>query len=163
MNLEVPFLEEEVRDIIWSADGDNSLGPGGFNDIKDFVKEFFEIATLPKAVTASFLSLISKVENPCYLDDFRPICLIGSLYRILATLLAHRLKKVIGKLVSNCQSAFVSGRNMLDGVVVVNEILDMAKRHNLECMMVKVDLPYPIFISQVCSDFFVCKSRFVLD
>ncbi|XP_058775742.1 uncharacterized protein LOC131650016 [Vicia villosa] len=115
LNLEVPFSEEEVRDVLWNSDGAKSSGPDGFN------MGFY------------------KVENPSSLDDFRLIFLIGSLYRILANLLAHRLKKVIGKLVSNCQSAFVSRRNMLDGVLVVNEILDIAKRHNKECMMVKVD------------------------
>src|SRR3954464_12910339 len=98
-----------------------------------FVNELFEFATLPKAVTASFLALIPKVDNPSSLDDFRPICLISSMYRILAKLLASRLKKVIGKLVSSCHSAFVPGRNMLDGVLVVNELLDLAKRNKRSC------------------------------
>ncbi|XP_058734303.1 uncharacterized protein LOC131606033 [Vicia villosa] len=73
MGLEVPFLEEEVRDVIWNSDGDKSPGLDGFNmgfykicwpflkkDILNFVNEFFECAILPKAVTASFLSLIPK-------------------------------------------------------------------------------------------------------
>ncbi|XP_058784117.1 uncharacterized protein LOC131658884 [Vicia villosa] len=152
MGLEVPFLEEEMKDVIWNSEGDKSPGSDGFSmgfykkcwpffkkDIIDFVNEFFEWATLPKGVTASFLALISKVDNPSNLDDFRPICLIGSMYRILSKLLAQRLKKVISKLVSKCQSAFVARRNMLDGVLIVNETLDVTKREKKSYMMVKVD------------------------
>lgn len=92
------------------------------------VNEFFNFSILPKAVITFFLALIPKMENANGLDEFRPICLIGSLYQFFAKLLAHRLKKVMGKFVSKGQSAFVPGRNMLDGVRVVNEILDLEKR-----------------------------------
>lgn len=47
---------------------------------------------------------------------------------------------MIGKLVSDCQSTFVAGSNMLDGVLILNEILDFAKRHKKSCMMVKLIL-----------------------
>lgn len=141
-----------MRGVIWDSEGNKSPGPEGFNmgffktcwpflkqDLMDCVKEFFDFVILPKAVTTSFLTLVPKVNNPSNLDDFRPICFIGSLYRILEKFLALRLKKVIGKLVSKCQMAFVPGRNMLDGVEVVNEFLDLAKRNKMGCMMVKVN------------------------
>ena len=44
------------------------------------------------------------------LGDFRPISLLGGLYNLLAKVLANRLKKVIGKVVSPYQNAFVMGR-----------------------------------------------------
>ncbi|XP_058775361.1 uncharacterized protein LOC131649626 [Vicia villosa] len=107
-------------------------------EILNFVKEFHAFSVLPKAVTASFLALIPKVNNPLSLDEYRPIFLISSMYRILAKLLASRLKMVLGKLISTCQSAFLPNRNMLDGVLVLNESLDFAERFNKRCMMVKV-------------------------
>ncbi|XP_058742235.1 uncharacterized protein LOC131614691 [Vicia villosa] len=48
-------------------------------------------------------------------------------------------EEVIGKLVSSNQSAFVPGRNMMDGVVLVNEILEWSKRFKKSCFLLKVD------------------------
>ncbi|PNX97198.1 cysteine-rich receptor-like protein kinase, partial [Trifolium pratense] len=147
-----PFGEEEVREVIWNCDGNKSPGPDGFNlnffkdcwsmvksDILDFLNEFHHSAILPKAITASFLALIPKKDHPQELCDYRPICLIGSLYKILSKILAARLKCVLGKLISGCQSAFLPSRQIMDGVVVINEIIDLAKRNNTECMIFKVD------------------------
>jgi hypothetical protein len=53
--------------------------------------------------------------------------------------LANRLKKVLGKIISKCQSAFLPQRQILDGVVVLNEIIDLAKRRKDECLLFKVD------------------------
>ncbi|CAJ2651715.1 unnamed protein product [Trifolium pratense] len=147
-----PFDEVEVKDIIWSCDGNKSPGPDGFNimffksrwsivkkDVMNFLGEFHEKALLPKALTASFLTLIPKKDHPQDLFDYRPICLIGSLYKILSKILANRLKRVLGKLISKCQSAFLPQRQILDGVVVLNEVMDLAKRSKDSCMLFKVD------------------------
>jgi len=129
-----------------------SPGPDGYNfgflktcwetlreDILNFLHEFHGNAILPKAITASFLALIPKSDSPQELNDYIPICLIGSLYKIVAKLLAKRIKKVIGKLISDCQTAFVPGRQILDGVLVINELIDLAKRKRKECLLLKVD------------------------
>ncbi|MCI06375.1 cysteine-rich receptor-like protein kinase, partial [Trifolium medium] len=151
-SLLVPFEEEEVRDVIWSCDGNKSPGPDGFNlnffkacwsivknDVMAYLHEFHANAILPKAVTASFLSLVPKMDHPQNLFDYRPICLIGSLYKILSKILANRLKRVLGKLISSCQSAFLPQRQILDGVVVLNEIIDLAKRRKDDYLLFKVD------------------------
>ncbi|KAK2454400.1 hypothetical protein QL285_001964 [Trifolium repens] len=53
--------------------------------------------------------------------------------------LTARLAKVIGGLIPNTQSAFIKGRQLVDSVVVVNEIIDYAKKSKKECMVLKVD------------------------
>ncbi|MCH91218.1 LINE-1 reverse transcriptase like, partial [Trifolium medium] len=54
-------------------------------------------------------------------------------------MLANRLKRILGKLISKCQSAFLPQRQILDGVVVLNELIDLAKRRKDECLLFKVD------------------------
>ncbi|XP_058742219.1 uncharacterized protein LOC131614676 [Vicia villosa] len=150
--LEAPFLLEDVREVMWLSSCDKSSGPDGFSlgffrkcwvfmkdEVGNFVNEFHKNRFLPKAVTASFIALIPKTDNPQGIDEFRPICLAGCLYRLISKLLVSRLKVVIKKLVSSSQTTFIEGRQMVDGVLVLNEVLDYAKRFKKECLVVKVD------------------------
>ncbi|KAJ9555396.1 hypothetical protein OSB04_010010 [Centaurea solstitialis] len=128
-SLEAPFDETEVWQAIRDCGSSKSPGPDGFSF--GFVKKFWEIMredfmkalrwfwdkeALGSGCNPSFLTLIPKVTNPLGLSDFRPISLIGVLYKVVAKVLAQRVKKVIGKVVSEPQSAFVKGRNILDGI-----------------------------------------------
>jgi hypothetical protein len=61
------------------------------------------------------------------------------LYKLIAKVLAARLAKVIGGLIPNTQSAFIKGRQLVDGVVVINEVIDYAKRSGKDCIVLKVD------------------------
>ena len=54
--------------------------------------------------------MILKKEGAEDLKDFRPISLVGSFYKIIAKVLANRLKKVLNRLLSKAQNAFVEGR-----------------------------------------------------
>lgn len=56
---------------------------------------------------------------------------MGGLYKILVKLLANRMKKVFGKVIDNCQSAFIEGRQLLRSVVVANEVLEEAHREKM--------------------------------
>lgn len=46
------------------------------------------------------------------------------MYKILAKLLANILCSVIGSVISESQTAFVKDRHILDGILVVNEVVD---------------------------------------
>jgi len=65
---------------------------------------------------------------PQSLYDFRPISLVGSLYKVLAKLLTNRLKTVFGGVISDSQLAFVKGRQILDEILVENEVVDNAEK-----------------------------------
>lgn len=55
-------------------------------------------------MTSSFLALVPKKENPQGFEEYRPIFLIGCLYKVISKILASRLRRVIGKLVSSNQT-----------------------------------------------------------
>ncbi|MCI02845.1 putative non-LTR retroelement reverse transcriptase, partial [Trifolium medium] len=50
-----------------------------------------------------------------------------------------RLSTVMDKLISLNQSAFIKGRQLVDGVVVVNEVIDLARKSRTSCLIFKVD------------------------
>ena len=74
------------------------------------------------------------------MSDFRPISLVGSLYKLLAKVLANRLKKVMGKVVSSIQSAFIEGRQILDAALIANEVIDSLLKRKESGVLCKLDL-----------------------
>jgi hypothetical protein len=151
-SLSAPFTSEEIELVVKESDGNKSPGPDGFkfNFLKDswdllkgevriLFDQFPGNCSLPKSFLSYFVTLIPKVESPFGLSDYRPISLLGSLYKIIAKVLANRLAKVMNSIIPTTQSAFIKGRNLVDGVMVVNEIIDLAKKTGRECMVFKVD------------------------
>jgi hypothetical protein len=108
-------------------------------DIRIMFAQFHGNSCLPKNLLSYFVTLIPKVSSPSSIPDFRPISLLGCLYKIIAKVLAKRLALVMDSLISTNQSAFIKGRNLVDGVLIMNELVDWAKKTKKECLIFKVD------------------------
>ncbi|GAU33007.1 hypothetical protein TSUD_358740 [Trifolium subterraneum] len=149
--LTAPFTLEEIERVVKDCDGSKCPGPDGFNFA--FIKEFWELMKfevrilfdqfhgnncVPKCLMSYFLTLIPKVKSPQSLDDYRPISLLGCWYKLLAKVLASRLASVIGTLIPKTKSAFLKGRQLVEGVVAVNEVIDFAKKFRKDCVILKV-------------------------
>ena len=88
----------------------------------------------------TFLALIPKEVNPETFDRFRPISLCNASYKILAKLLANRLKLLLGKLISPLQGGFVKGRHLVDNVIQVQEALHSSFQRKEKGMSIKLDM-----------------------
>ena len=77
-----------------------------------------------KGVNSTFIALIPKVGSPQKLVDFRPISLVGSLYKVLAKVLANMLRSILCFVVLDTQSTFVRDKQILDGILIANEVVD---------------------------------------
>nr|GFB08092.1 transposon TX1 uncharacterized [Tanacetum cinerariifolium] len=121
-DLERDVSNEEIKKAVWDRGTDKSPGPDGFTfifyrhywntiekDVVEAVKHFFSKAKIPKGCNSSFIALILKTHDANMVKDFHPICLIGSIYKIIAKILTNRLIGVLGDIVSEVQSAFVEG------------------------------------------------------
>ncbi|GKU96042.1 hypothetical protein SLEP1_g9323 [Rubroshorea leprosula] len=106
-SLVTPFIEEEIKGVVWECDSSKAPVP--------------------------------DVDNPQRLEEYRPISLIGVMYKILAKLLANRLKKVLQGTIGEQQMACLSGRQLMDGVLVADEIIDEAKNMKKKSFMLKID------------------------
>ena len=65
-----------------------------------FFRDFHEWGRFVRSLNAMFLVLIPKKGGANDLRDIRPISLVGGLYKLLAKVLANRLKKVVNRVVS---------------------------------------------------------------
>ena len=89
-----------------------------------FFDHFHRSSEFERSLNASFLSLIPKKNNTLNIKDFRPISLVGNVYKLLSKVLANRLRQVIDNLISESQNSFVGGRQILDSVFIANKCLD---------------------------------------
>ncbi|GAU37423.1 hypothetical protein TSUD_395420 [Trifolium subterraneum] len=111
-------------------------GAGRFQDL---FYQFHANECIPNCLMSYFLTLVPKIKSPQGLGDFRPISLLGCLYKILAKVLAAPLALVIETLIPKTQTAFLKGRQLVEGIVVVNEVIDYSKKTSKECVILNVD------------------------
>jgi len=74
------------------------------------------------------MTLVPKKDKPSELNEFRPISLVGCIYKILSKVLANRLRKVLSSVIDVNQSAFLEGRGLMDNVLVAKETVDFLKK-----------------------------------
>lgn len=123
--------------------------------------QFHHFTSLPSSFASYFVTIIPKVNSLSHLGEFRLISLMGSLYKLVAKVLTVRLSSVIEKLISSKQSSFLKGRMMVDEVVDVNEVNDLAKRSKRARLILKVDFEkaYDI-VSWKFLDYMLIRFRF---
>ncbi|KAK2637373.1 hypothetical protein Ddye_032165 [Dipteronia dyeriana] len=99
---EEEFYPEEVCHAISSYDGNKAPGLDDFNlnfikenwmvikeDFMCFMEEFHHNGEIVKELNQTFIALIPKCLKPKGMKDCGPICLVGSLYKILPKVLAN--------------------------------------------------------------------------
>jgi len=109
-------------------------------DILEVVEESHQNQKVCPGLNSTLLSLIPKNANSDTAQGFRPIALCNVIYKIIATLIAKRLKPILSSIISLEQTRFLEGRQILDGLVVSQEVVHSLKTKKEAGMMIKLDL-----------------------
>ncbi|KAK2658719.1 hypothetical protein Ddye_005252 [Dipteronia dyeriana] len=145
---------DEIHKACFSLHPNKAPGPDGFNahffkktwhivgdDVINVIQEFFHSGLLLKELNATILALVPKVPNPSKMTDFRPITCCNTLYKIIAKIIANRIKPCLPDIISPSQSAFVAGRRIGDSILLVQELMrDYHKDAGRPKLALKVDL-----------------------
>lgn len=107
--LEKAFMEEDVFEALWSMPGNKVPWPDDFSiaflqhrwgvvkkDVMAMFKQFHRTRQFERSLNATFIMLIPKKGRAEDIRDFQPISLLDSVYKLLAKVLANRLREVLG-------------------------------------------------------------------
>ena len=65
---------------------------------------------------------------------------MGSPYKLIAKVLANKLKKVVSKQVNKAQHAFVEGRQVLDAPLIADEVMDSLLKRKEKGVLYKLHI-----------------------
>jgi hypothetical protein len=134
--LTVGFTEEEVFDAISQMEHNKAPGPDGFS--AEFYQHFWD--TVKTDLMALFnqlhtrelplfklnfgiITLLPKKENAVQIQQYRPICLLNVSFKVFTKVATNRITKLAEKIIKPTQTAFMPGRHILEGVVVLHETI----------------------------------------
>lgn len=112
-------------------------------EVVDAVLSALHTRILPSPFNHTYITLIPKKKSSEYIADFWLISLCNVLYKIVAKVLANRLKLILPHIISPTQSAFVPGRPILDNVFIAYKMMHFLnnKRQGWEGFMsLKLDI-----------------------
>src|SRR6266540_166271 len=85
------------------------------------------------------ISLIPKIQEANIIQQYRPICLLNVSFKNFTKVATNRVNTVADKAISPTQTAFLRGRNILEGVVILHETIHELHRKKLSGVILKID------------------------
>ena len=104
------------------------------------IHKIFKNKELPLSVRLGIIALIPKGDkDPRFISNWRPLTLLDTLYKLLSSTLATRLKSALDTLLGHKQKAYVPGRFIAECNRNIYDIFTYAKNNNLPGMLFSVD------------------------
>jgi hypothetical protein len=85
------------------------------------------------------ITLLSKKEDACRIEQYRLICLLNVSFKIFTKVGTNWVTSIAHKVIKPTQSAFIPGRNILEGVVVLHETIHELHKKKLDGVIFKID------------------------
>lgn len=97
-----------------------------------------EIARLDYLNFATIALIHEKNTAKC-VTNYKPISLLNWTIKIISKIWANRLAPKLPELVGEYQMGFIKGRIILNGIVVIHEIIHQVKKENKKILLLKLD------------------------
>ena len=83
------------------------------------VKQIFLLKEVSEVLNSTLISLIPKIPGPETLNNYRPISLCNTVYKIVSKVIVARLRPLLDQVISPFQTAFIPGRRGTDNAILV--------------------------------------------
>jgi ribonuclease HI/exonuclease III len=147
------ITQQEIKEALDQMNPDKAPGPDGFTarfyqhcweiikkDLSKMIQKSQKVSKLGGSTNSSFLALIPKEKGAISFNRFRPISLCNTSYKIIAKVIANRLKTALPLIVPENQGGFVQGRHIADNIILVQEAIHSSVLRKEKGMVIKLDL-----------------------
>jgi hypothetical protein len=101
--------------------------------------DFYEDKLPLFSLNFGIITLLPKQKEAMHIKQFRPICLLNVSFKIFIKVVVNRMTGIATKLINPSQMAFISGRNIMEGVVMLHEIMHEIHRKKMSGVILKLD------------------------
>lgn len=109
------------------------------SDIFNFVSESMDQCFIAKELNVSKIALLPKSEDRLRIQNFRPISLLNTLYKIVAKVYANRIKPMLLNWILSSQTGFVPNKCILDNIFLAFEAIAWTRDSQQEIRMLLLD------------------------
>ncbi len=129
---------EEIKEAIKQTKPNKSPGSDGLTH--EFYKTFIEVLTpilwelyksmeergeVPESMSLGVISILYKNKGSrLKLENYRPLSLLNTDYKILTKVFANRIKEIVGSIISPSQAYSIPGRDITDTVCTIRDVVD---------------------------------------
>jgi exonuclease III len=99
----------------------------------------FRKGTLTQSFRSSIIKLIPKKGDAHDIKKWRPISLLGCLYKVISRAVNNRLKSVINRYKSRAQKGFTNHRYIQEVLINVAEKISYCKKNNVNGALLSID------------------------
>jgi len=146
------FTEAEVREAVFQMEHNKAPGPNGFpaefyqvfwsiikDDLMALFSDFHKEELNLFSLNFGIITLIPKSSEATKIQHYRPICVLNVSFKIFTKVATNRLNKVAQTVVSPTQTAFMQGRNIMEGVVILHETIHELHTKKRNRVIFKID------------------------
>ncbi|CAI7835033.1 unnamed protein product [Closterium sp. NIES-53] len=150
--LEADWTEQEVKQAFKALANNKLPGKDGLpkelfernwdilgGEFLRMAQNFSDTASIPASIKEAVTILLHKKGDKDKLDNYRPITLLNFTYKVLARVVANRMRPLLHRVISEEQYGFIPGRRISDAIGVVADVIEAAKKGDEDWYLLLVD------------------------
>ena len=108
--------------------------------LRDLINEIVENGKLHLSARRGIITLIEKIgKDPLLVDNWRPICLLCTDYKIFAKIIALRLQGALPHIINTSQTGFMKGCNIGENILKLESLINYCESTKTSAVMISFD------------------------
>jgi hypothetical protein len=104
------------------------------DDLMVLFKEFHNGSLNLYSLNFGIITLLPKQKEVAHIKQFCPICLLNVSFKIFTKIVVNRITEIAEGLISPSQTAYMPGKNIMEGVVILHETIhELYRKKNEWC------------------------------